>query len=84
MIWRKGYRNDMYGSGDFDQIKNKVCCFICHSEGHTMNRHKKGPKKNPRTRGTAGRNRRLGATDIVEVTHTSNIKKLFNLLHVVI
>jgi hypothetical protein len=20
----KGYRNDMYGSGDFDQIKNKI------------------------------------------------------------
>jgi hypothetical protein len=36
----KGYNNDMYGSCDFDQIKNKVQMFICHGEGHTMNRHK--------------------------------------------
>jgi hypothetical protein len=34
----KGYGNDIYGSGDFDQIKNKVHCSICHDEGHTMNR----------------------------------------------
>jgi hypothetical protein len=40
----KGYRNDMYGSGDFNQIKNKVRCFICHTEGHTMNRLKKGQR----------------------------------------
>jgi hypothetical protein len=45
-----------------------------------MNRHKEGPKRNPRVRGAAGRNRRSGATDIIEVMHTSNIKKLFNLL----
>jgi hypothetical protein len=44
----KGYGNDMYGSGDFDQMKNKVHCSICHGEGHTMNRHKQGPKRNPR------------------------------------
>ena len=67
----KGYDNDMYDSGDFDQIKNKLRCFICHTEGHTMNRHKEGPKKNPRVCGTASRNRRSGATDIIEVTHTS-------------
>jgi hypothetical protein len=45
-----------------------------------MNRHKEGPKRNPRVCGAAGRNRRSGATDIIEVMHTSNIKKLFNLL----
>jgi hypothetical protein len=77
---QKGYENNMYGSDDFDQIKNKVCCFICHTEGHTMNRHKEGPKRNPRPRGTAVRNCRSGATDIIEVTHMSNIEKLFNLL----
>jgi hypothetical protein len=76
----KGYINDMYSSGDFDQIKNKVCCSVCHTEGHTMNRHKECPKKNPRPRGAAIRNRGWGATDIIEVTHTSNIEKIFNLL----
>jgi hypothetical protein len=44
----KGYDNYMYGLGDFDQIKNKVRCFVCHDEGHTMNRHKEG-------QGTQGR-----------------------------
>jgi hypothetical protein len=29
----KGYSNDMYGSGDFDQLKNKLHCSICHGEG---------------------------------------------------
>jgi hypothetical protein len=42
----KGYDNDMYGLGDFDQIKNKVYCSVCHGEGHTMNRHKEGLKRN--------------------------------------
>jgi ribonuclease PH len=45
---KKGYSNDMYGSGDIDQIKNKVHCSVCHGESHTMNRHKQGPKRNPR------------------------------------
>jgi hypothetical protein len=36
----KSYNNDMYGSGDFNQMKNKVYCSIRHGEGHTMNRHK--------------------------------------------
>jgi hypothetical protein len=76
---KNGYGNDMYGSGDFDQIKNKVRCSICRSESHTMSRHKEGPKRNPRARGM-GRNCRSGATDIIEVTHTSNIKKLYYLL----
>jgi hypothetical protein len=76
----KGYRNYMYGLGDFDQIKNKVHCFVCHTEGHTINRHKEGPKRNPKLHGATVRNRRSGATDIIEVTHTSNIEKLFNLL----
>jgi hypothetical protein len=76
----KGYGNNMYGSGDFDQIKKKVRCSTCHTEGHTMNRHKEGSKGNPRPCGTTVRNHRLGATDIIEVTHTSNIEKLFNLL----
>jgi hypothetical protein len=75
-----GYKNDMYGSDDFDQIKNKVCCSVCHTEGHTMNRYKKRLKRNPRPRGATGRNRRSGATDIIEVTNTSNIEKLLNLL----
>jgi hypothetical protein len=76
----KGYRNDMYGLGDFDQIKYKVHCSVCHSEGHTMNRHKEGSKRNPRMGAAVGRNRRSGATDIIEVTHMSNIENLFNLL----
>jgi hypothetical protein len=61
-----GYGNDMYDSGDFDQIKNKVCCFVCHTEGHTMNRHKEGPKRNPMPCGVVGRNHRSGAIDIIE------------------
>jgi hypothetical protein len=73
----KGYGNDMYGSGDFDQMKNKVHCSIYHSEGCTMNRHKQGPKRNPRASATAGRSRRSGPTVIVEVTHMSTIKKIF-------
>jgi hypothetical protein len=73
----KGYDNDMYDSGDFDQMKNKVHCSICHDEGHTMNKHKQGPKQNPRALATAGRSRRSGPTVIVEVTHTSNIEKYF-------
>jgi hypothetical protein len=44
----KSYRNDMYDLGGFDQIKNKVRCSVCHTEGHTMNRHKEGPKRHPR------------------------------------
>jgi hypothetical protein len=76
----KSYRNYMYGSGDFDQIKNKVSCSVCHIEGYTTNRHNEGPKRNPRLRGAAVRNRRSGATNIVEVTQMSNIEKLFNLL----
>jgi hypothetical protein len=70
----------MYGSGDFDQIKNKVRCSVCYNEGHTMNRYKVGPKRNPKARGAAGRNRRSGEIDIIEVTHMSIIEKLFNLL----
>jgi hypothetical protein len=42
----KGYDNDMYGLSDFDEIKNTVHCFVCHGEGHTMDRHKEGPKRN--------------------------------------
>jgi hypothetical protein len=76
----KGCRNDMYGSGDFDQIKNKVHYSVCHTEGNTMNRHKERPKRNPRPCGAAGRNHRSGATDIIEVTDASNIEKIFNLL----
>jgi hypothetical protein len=80
----KGYGNDMYDFGDFDQIKNKVHCSIYHGEGHTMNRHKEGPKRNPTARGIVGRNRRSGATDIIEVTHTSNMKNYFICWYVVI
>jgi hypothetical protein len=69
----KGYDNDMYASGDFNQIKNKVHCFICHGEGRTMNRHKEGLKKNRRARGAVGMNHRSGAIDIIEVTHMSII-----------
>jgi hypothetical protein len=76
----KGYGNDMYGSGDFDQMKNKVYCSVCHGEGHTMNRYKQGPKQNPRARATVGRSHRSGPTVIVEVTYTSNIEKIFFML----
>jgi hypothetical protein len=38
-----------------------------------MNRHKEEPKRNPSLRGAAGRNCRSGETDIIEVTHMSNI-----------
>jgi hypothetical protein len=64
----------MYGSGYFDQIKNKVYYSVGRSEGHTMNRHKQGPKRNPRARSVVGRNHRSGAITIIEVTHMSNIK----------
>jgi hypothetical protein len=76
----KGYDNDMYGSDDFDQIKSKIHCSVYHGEGHNINRHKEGPKRNPRMRGTVGRNRRSRTTDIIEVTHMTNIEKLFYLL----
>jgi hypothetical protein len=58
----KGYSNDMYGSGDFDQMKNKLHCSICHGEGHIMNRHKQGLKRNPRVRAAAGTSHRSGYT----------------------
>jgi hypothetical protein len=38
----KGYDNDMYGSSDFDQIKNKVHRSVCHGEGHTMSKGQSG------------------------------------------
>jgi hypothetical protein len=66
---KKGYDNNMYNSGDFDQIKNKVYCSFCHGEGHTVNRHKEWPKRNQRARGTVGRNHRSRATHIIDVTH---------------
>jgi hypothetical protein len=71
----KGYSNNMYGLGDFDQIKNKVHCSVYHGKGHTMNRHKQGSKQNPRARVAMGRSRRSGPSIIVEVTHTGNIEK---------
>jgi hypothetical protein len=76
----KGYDNDMYGPGDFNQMKNKVHCSVCHSEGHTMNRHKQRPKRNPRACGATGRNCRSGTTVIIEVIHMNNIEKVFYLL----
>jgi hypothetical protein len=69
----KSYDNDMYGSGDFDQIKNKICCSVCHGEGHTMSRQKEEPKRNPR-------NHRLRLPNIVEITYTGTIENLFYLL----
>jgi hypothetical protein len=65
----KCYNNDIYDLGVFDQIKNKVHYSVCHGEGHTMSRHKQGTKRNQRACGTMGRNRRSGATDIIEVRH---------------
>jgi hypothetical protein len=65
----QSYNNNMYGSGDFIQIKSKVHCSICHGEHHTMDRHKGGPKRNPRMHGATGRNHRSGTTDIIEVSH---------------
>jgi hypothetical protein len=76
----KGYSNDMYDSGDFDQMKNKVHYFVCHGEGHTMNRHKQGPKRNPRARAAVERSHRRTLAVIVEVTHTSNIEKILYML----
>jgi ribonuclease PH len=76
----KGYGNDMHGSGDFNQMKNKVHCSVYHGEGHTMNRHKQGPKRNPRARAAVERSHRRTPTVIVEVTHMSNIEKLFFML----
>jgi hypothetical protein len=62
---------------------------VSHGEGHTMNRHKKGPKRNPRAHAVAERSRRRTPAVIVEVTHTSNIEKItfyvamyyYNILH---
>jgi ribonuclease PH len=76
----KGYGNNMYGSGDFNQMKNKVHCSVYHGEGHTMNRYKQGPKRNPRACAAVERSHRRTPTVIVEVTHTSNIEKLFFML----
>jgi hypothetical protein len=73
----KGYDDDTYDSGDIDQMKNKVHYSVYHGEGQTMNRYKQVPKRNPRTCDTVGRNRRSGATAIIEVTHMNNIKKYF-------
>jgi hypothetical protein len=73
----KGYGNNMYGLGNFDQMKSKIHCSVYHGEGHTMNRHKQGPKRNPMACGVMGRNRRTGATSIIEVMHTNNIEKYF-------
>jgi hypothetical protein len=47
----KGYNNDMYGFGDFNQTKTKVHCSVYHGEGHTMERHKEGPKRKTRNSG---------------------------------
>jgi hypothetical protein len=65
----KGYHNDMYGSNDFDKIKNKVHCSIYHGEGQTMDRDKDGLKRNRRMYGAMGRNCRSGITYIIEVSH---------------
>jgi hypothetical protein len=42
-----------------------------------MNRHKQGLKRNPRACAATGRSHRSGPAIIVEVTHTSNIEKIF-------
>jgi hypothetical protein len=73
----KGYNNDMHNFGDFDQVKNKVHCSVCHGEGHTVDRHKEGPKRNRRARGATGRNRRSGTTEIIEVTHMNSIEIIY-------
>jgi hypothetical protein len=73
----KSYDNDMYGSRDFNQVKNKVHCSVCHGEGHTMDRHKEGPKRNRRACGATGRNRRSGTTKIIELTHTNSIEIIY-------
>jgi hypothetical protein len=73
----KDYDNDMYDFGDFDEVKNKVHCSIFHGEGHIVDRHKEGPKRNRRARGAIGRNRRSGATEIIEVTHTNIIEIIY-------
>jgi hypothetical protein len=45
----KGYDNDMYGSGDLDQMRNKVHCSVCQGEGTPWIDKRKGQ------RGTQGR-----------------------------
>jgi ribonuclease PH len=65
----KGYNNDMYGSGDFDQNKTKVHCLVYHGEGHAMEKHKDGPKRKPRNSGAKDANRRRGTSAIIEVSH---------------
>jgi hypothetical protein len=76
---KKRFRNEM-DDMEKDYDNDKVHCSACHGEGHTMNRHQERPKRNPRARGAVDRNRRSGATDIIVVTHMSNIEKLFYLL----
>jgi hypothetical protein len=63
-----------------DYDNDKVHCSACHGEGHIMNRHQERSKRNLRARGAVDRNHRSGATDIIVVTHMSNIEKLFYLL----
>ncbi|XP_062185932.1 serine/threonine-protein phosphatase 7 long form homolog [Phragmites australis] len=46
----KGYGEDMYGAGDFDEAPIKIRCSICHRLGHRMEQHKVGPKNNPNRR----------------------------------
>ena len=65
----KGYGDDMYGFGDFDQQKGTVYCSVCHVQGHNMERHKEGPKRKPTNRDAKGRKRREGTSAIVEVYH---------------
>jgi hypothetical protein len=76
----KGYSNDMYDSSDFDQVKNNVHCSVYHGEGHTMDRHKEGPKRNQRSRGAIGRNHGSTTTDIIEVPHTNSMTIIFLLV----
>jgi hypothetical protein len=70
---KKGYGNDMYDSSDLDQVKNKGHCSISHGEGQTIDRHKKGLKRNRRSHGVMGRNHRSASTDIIEVPHMNSM-----------
>ena len=36
----KGYNDDMYRGGDFDETRGRNRCSVCHQLGHKASRHK--------------------------------------------
>jgi hypothetical protein len=78
----KGYGDDPYGTGDFDQPKSTVRCSKCHQEGHRAEWHKKrkGKKKGKQT-STSTRSRASSSTALaplqVAVRFTSHSLMLY-------